>query len=70
MFELMVFLFAHYCRPTVCVAGGWGEQGSETETCQSSDKCPQNAQTPTTMAPVPFRGSGARCVSPLCYAFF
>ncbi len=35
------------CRLTARVTGGWGEQASETENCQSSEPVPKNALSPS-----------------------
>ena len=34
-------------RLTAGVTGGWGDQGSETENCHSSETTPKNAQSPS-----------------------
>jgi hypothetical protein len=40
-------IFHAFSRPTVCVTGGWGEQGLETENRHSSEKSQKNAQGPS-----------------------
>jgi hypothetical protein len=36
-----------FVRPTVCVTGGWGETGLDTDSCQSSEQSPKNAHSPS-----------------------
>jgi len=47
LFPLKISKVVLNSRLTARVTGGWGERGRETENCQSSEKAPKNAQSPS-----------------------